>query len=214
MSLSLISPSFLSPSCPLIPSLPIFLHRGQRARTIRAACTIASSRPFDSNNNNNNSNNNSASRAISNIHNNGNSNNNSNNNNNNNNNNNISDNIDSNSSSSSSGINIKESTYNSVNEALLLNTTHTDQTLDLVDLTVRSLSHVRLLTGTLRAVLWEACGGDQEKVRDAVYYFLCCILFYCTVLYYTLIVVYVLHVYCTVLYLYCTVSVLYFTLIV
>jgi hypothetical protein len=105
--------------------------------------------------------------AISNIHNNGNSKSKSKNNNN-------SDNVN----SSNSNSNIKDSTYNSANEALLLNTTHTDQTLDLVDLTVRSLSHVRLLTGTLRAVLWEACGGDQEKVRDEDYYLLCCISFY------------------------------------
>jgi hypothetical protein len=76
---------------------------------------------------------------------------------------------------------VRDSAYSSASEALLLNTTHTDRTLDLVDLTVRSLSHVRLLTGTLRAVLWEACGGDQEKVRDVLH---CNVLCY-TILYYT-----------------------------
>ena len=43
--------------------------------------------------------------------------------------------------------------------------THTDTALDDVDLTVRSLSHVRLIVGTLKAALWTACDSDQEKVR-------------------------------------------------
>lgn len=40
-----------------------------------------------------------------------------------------------------------------------------DSSLDEVDLSVHSLSHVRLLVGALRAALWEACGHDAEKVH-------------------------------------------------
>ena len=42
-----------------------------------------------------------------------------------------------------------------------------DASLDRVDTAVHSLSHVRLLVGTLRAALWEACDGDATRVQDA-----------------------------------------------
>ena len=47
-----------------------------------------------------------------------------------------------------------------------LNMTHDDRSLDLIDTNVKSLSHVRLITGTMRALLWEACGQNQKKVEE------------------------------------------------
>ena len=41
-----------------------------------------------------------------------------------------------------------------------------DGSLELVDVTVHSLSHVRLIVGTLRAALWESCEQDPQKVED------------------------------------------------
>ena len=41
-----------------------------------------------------------------------------------------------------------------------------DGSLEMVDVTVHSLSHVRLLVGTLRAALWESCEQDPQKVED------------------------------------------------
>ena len=43
---------------------------------------------------------------------------------------------------------------------------HLDGSLEMVDVTVHSLSHVRLLVGTLRAALWESCEQDPQKVDD------------------------------------------------
>ena len=47
-----------------------------------------------------------------------------------------------------------------------LNMTHEDHSLDSIDTNVKSLSHVRLITGTMRALLWEACGQNQKKVEE------------------------------------------------
>ena len=49
--------------------------------------------------------------------------------------------------------------------AASLTDTQQDTTLDVLDLHVRSLSHVRLLVGTFRALLWEACGQDEVVVE-------------------------------------------------
>ena len=47
-----------------------------------------------------------------------------------------------------------------------LNKTHEDHSLDLIEMNVKSLSHVRLITGTMKALLWEACGYDKNKIEE------------------------------------------------
>jgi hypothetical protein len=56
-----------------------------------------------------------------------------------------------------------------------MHNTHTDNSLDNLDLTVRSLSHVRLIVGTLKAALWTACDSDPQQVcvSECVYVCMC-----------------------------------------
>lgn len=44
-------------------------------------------------------------------------------------------------------------------------TVHVPHNSDVLDMTVRSLSHVRLIAGTLKDLLWDACDGNADKVR-------------------------------------------------